>query len=166
MSRPALRFWALFGLYAAACAVLSASSLADRVIHEPLARLLAALSGQALSSLGLTVVDGPIVQFREFAMQITDACDGFVPIYIYLAGVLAFPSTWSARFQGAMLGVPILFIMNLLRIVSLMIVGDWRPDLFELVHIYVWQVLMIGLSMTVWVCWVERCAAEGPRSVS
>ena len=164
MSRLVVRFCALFGLCAAVCVFLSNSSLADRIVHEPLARLLATLSGLALSLLGPTVVEGPLLQFRAFTMEITAACDGVVPAYIFLAAVIAFPSTWSAKLVGTVLGLPVLFVINLLRIVSLMIMGDWRPDLFEQAHIYVWQVLTIGLSMTVWVFWIERCVRPLSRA--
>ena len=166
MSRSVSRFWVLFGLFGTACAVLSASSWADHVVHEPLSRFLAMLSGSILSRLGPTVVDGSLVQFREFGMRITEACDGIVPAYIYMAAVLAFPSSVTAKIWGVTLGVPALFLINLIRIVSLLIVGEWRPDLFEQVHIYVWQVIVIGLSMAVWVWWVERCVRTRPRLAS
>jgi len=89
-------------------------------------------------------------------VQIVEACDGILPAIIYLSAVLAFPSRWIDKGWGILIGFPAIFLINLTRLVTLMFVGANWPDLFEQVHIYVWQALVIALAMVVWVFWAER----------
>ena len=160
--REMLQFGVLFAVLALILTGITASEFAQRNLHRPLSRLLAQVTGTILSPLGPTSVDGSILGFRDFGMEFVDACDGVLPASIYIAAVLAFPSRWRAKCWGLALGVPAIFLINLTRVVSLMILGAWRLDLFERVHIYVWQALVVGFSMAIWIFWAEHFVRPRP----
>jgi len=126
-----------------------------RVLHEPLCTIIARLAGAILSPLGAVAVQGNRLAFDGFWVIVIEACNGVLPTTIYLAAVLAFPTTWSARLWGVALGVPAIFVFNLARVVSLLVLGAYWPAAFERVHIYVWQILVVALSMGVWIFWAE-----------
>lgn len=88
--------------------------------------------------------------------QHRDACNGILPTYIFVAAILAFPSSWREKGIGLMIEIPAIFAINVVRVVTLMCLGASYPDLFEQVHIYVWQTLVVALSMAVWLFWAER----------
>jgi len=150
----------MFATILLVCSWISSGDFAREHVHAPLARFLVRLVSAVLSPLGTVSADGANLYFRGFDIEIVEACDGVLPTFIYLAAVLAFPSGWRSKLWGAALGVPAIFAINLLRLMSLVVVGVWRPDLFERVHIYVWQTLVIALSMALWVFWVERFVPE------
>jgi exosortase H (IPTLxxWG-CTERM-specific) len=156
-----VRFVFLFLFFILLFALLSATASAERLLHSPLSRLTAILVTQILSLLGSASTSGNSILFNSFSASVDEACDGVLPTYIFIAAVLAFPSRWRSKAWGIALGTASIFMINLLRVVSLMIVGSRWPDLFEQVHIYVWQALVIALSMGIWVLWVEAFVRPG-----
>jgi exosortase H (IPTLxxWG-CTERM-specific) len=158
------RFVVLFLLLILLFAVLSTTARAEQLLHAPLARLTAILVAQALSPLGSASASGNSIWFNSFSASVDDACDGILPLAIFIAAVLAFPSRRRSKAWGIVLGTISIFLINLLRVATLMVVGSRWPDLFEQVHIYVWQALVIALSMGVWVLWVEAFVRPGAAS--
>lgn len=95
-----------------------------------------------------------------FAMRVDNDCNGLWAHLILLAGMLAYPATWRRRAAGIVLTQPVLFGLNIIRLVSLFFVGIYLPGAFRAVHVYVWQFLIIGLAVALLLVWVDRCARE------
>ena len=150
------RFCLLFLFLILGFTTLTSTAFAELALHEPLIRLVVTLSVPILSILGDASASGTDLTFNGFEGTIVEACDGVLPAYIYIAAILAFPSRWRYKGWGILFGVGIILLFNLMRVVTLMVFGSFYPDLVEWVHIYVWQVLIITLSMAVWVFWLER----------
>ena len=144
----------------------TATTAADRWLHEPISQVTAVLATAILRVFGTVSRYGNAVFFSGFSATIEDACDGVLPAYIFLSAIVAFPSRIEQKVWGILLGLPAIFAINLLRVVTLMLVGAYWPDLFERVHIYVWQALVVALSMVLWILWAEivvRPAAPARR---
>ena len=156
VGRTIARFCLLFALGNIALGLLTFTPAAGRHLHEPMARCFAYFSKLILSAFGRASVSGASLQYNGFVVQIVEACDGVLPAMIYLSAVLAFPSRWIDKGWGILIGLPAIFLVNLARLVTLMLVGAAWPGVFEQVHIYVWQALVIALAMAVWVFWAER----------
>lgn len=137
-------------------AVLASGPVAEKAVHEPLARCVATIASLLLSPVGRASATGSRLQLDDFRADIADACNGAVPMAIYLAAVLAFPARWRDRARGVVLGLPSIFALNLVRVASLMIAGAHWPNRVERLHIDLWQPLMMILTMALWVFWVER----------
>jgi exosortase H (IPTLxxWG-CTERM-specific) len=161
-SSVSIRFALTFLFLILIFAILTATAAADRVIHQPLSRLVAFFSTSILSVFGTVSRSGTFVVFNGFSAIIIEACDGVLPAYIYLSAVLAFPSRMDQKLWGIFIGIPAIFTINLIRVITLMMVGAYWPDLFERVHIYVWQALVVALSMALWVLWAEVFVRPGP----
>lgn len=43
--------------------------------------------------------------------------------------------------------------VNLLRIISLFYLGQWRFGVFEFAHLYLWQALIMLDVLVVWLLW-------------
>ena len=154
--REAARFCGMLLLLVILFAAATSTAPAQRYLHEPLARFFARADAAILSPFGPASVTGVTVRFGAFEAEVGEACDGVLAACIYLAAVLAFPSPWRARAWGVLIGVGAIFVINLARLVTLTLLGAFFPALLEQVHIYVWQALIIALSMAVWIFWVER----------
>jgi exosortase H (IPTLxxWG-CTERM-specific) len=163
-AHPAARFCILFLILLLLLAGLSATPLAERFVHAPLSRASARLAVPVLSGFGTATAHGNLLVFNSFSAEVEEACDGVLPCCIFAAAVLAFPSTWKQKLWGILLGVTAIFIINIVRVITLMLVGSFWPDVFERVHIYVWQALVIALSLALWVFWVERFVGRGPQT--
>jgi exosortase H (IPTLxxWG-CTERM-specific) len=150
-----LRFAALFLALAAGLTALASTGLARRAVHEPLSRAIAVATSWPLGLIGEASVRGHELSFDGFRAVVVEACNGVLPIAIYSAAVLAFPSRWREKLVGVAIGVPAILLINVLRVASLMILGAHWPSLFERAHIFVWQTLVIALAMAVWIYWIE-----------
>jgi len=89
------------------------------------------------------------------AVDIAIDCNGCWAFVIFVAAVLAFPSTWRAKLWGIGLGVPALWVVNTVRVVSLYYVATYVPSIFEELHLYVWQFLIIAAALALLVLWAE-----------
>jgi exosortase/archaeosortase family protein len=156
-----VRFTVVFLFLVAIFSWLSATATAQRFVHEPVARWIASLAGAGLRPLGGASMSDNRLEFRSFSAVIEEACDGVLPTYLFAAAVLAFPAAPRSKAWGICLGIAAIFLINVLRVITLMIVGSYWPGFFEQVHIYVWQALVIAFSMAVWVFWAEYFVRPG-----
>lgn len=156
-NRPALRFVAWFVLSIAVFSLLFQIPWVDAYLVLPMTELLARISSTLLNVIGFdTAVTGTVIAGGEgFSVNILKGCNGAYVVAIFLSAVLAFPATWKEKALGALIGIPAVQGINLVRIVSLYYIGVRHPDLFERFHYHVWQTIVILLSMGVWLAWAE-----------
>jgi exosortase H (IPTLxxWG-CTERM-specific) len=108
---------------------------------------------------GATAV-GTQVSSGQFTIDIATGCDGVEASSLFVAGVLAFPTQWRARMIGLALGIPAIHGINLLRLVGLYYAGVYFPSLFEELHVYVAQTVVILLSTALLILWLDRFAIQ------
>ena len=162
--RLTVRFCLSFLLLIAIFSSLTSSRLIGVVLHERLTRLIAILSASILALFGNASASGHQLAFNGFLASVEGACDGVQPTYIYAAAVLAFPSRWRDKGWGILVGIPAIFLINFIRVATMMLCGAYWPHLFDWAHLYGWQALVITLTMAVWVFWAELFV--GPRDQS
>jgi len=120
---------------------------------------LTSLSGFVIHSLGLEVISrGQVLgsPATSFSMRIANECNGLWAHLILLATILAYPARWKERCLGLALGQSALFLINIVRIVSLFVLGVFLPFLFRAAHVYIWQFLIIGFAFLLFFVWVEK----------
>ena len=130
---------------------------------EKLAGSLAALESFTATSVylfvglftDLTTNRGNLVTLDGFAVSIIIECVGLLEMLIYSACVLAFPAPIRARAYGVVLGCLAIFVFNVLRIVTLLIVGRHWGDYFDFFHVYFWQATLIAMIVSVLYGWIR-----------
>ena len=90
-----------------------------------------------------------------FSMRIIRECTAVHPVIIYIAAVVAYPSSWLPRLLGAAAGTVALLLVNQVRLVSLCFIGHSYPEAFESAHMLVWQSLIIFITVLFWVIWAS-----------
>ena len=117
------------------------------------------ITGSALGALGFSVArDGQMlfVPGGFFNMRIGNDCNGVCAHLIFLASVLAYPASWKAKLVGLAVGQPLLFLLNVFRLMSLFVIGLYIPAIFRAMHVYVWQFLIVGLALLLFFIWADR----------
>ncbi|MFQ5430697.1 MAG: archaeosortase/exosortase family protein [Phycisphaerae bacterium] len=155
--RPILRFVLFFALLVIPFNLYYYASFADSGAFQAYLRLNARASAAVIGALGTEVSarDRAILSPR-WSMQIARGCDAIQPTALFICAILAAPAPWRSKGAGLLIGAPILLGLNLVRIVTLFYTGVYWPDLFEIVHIDIWQAAFIFLALLFWVLWARR----------
>jgi len=112
-----------------------------------------------LSLLGNPIrVSGTMISSPSYSMEVVTACTGLFVTTIFLSAVIAYPSRLQAKLIGVLAGVPAIFLLNVVRLVSLFYIGRYLPKFADRAHLLVWQSLVILLTLVLWLFWVERFA--------
>ncbi|MFP6639282.1 MAG: exosortase H [Myxococcota bacterium] len=112
------------------------------------------------------VIKGKMIWFGDFAVKIIDECTGIYEMLIFAAAVLAFPTSWRDKGLGILMGCPLIYLFNVIRIAMLIVVGRYWPNAFEFMHIYFWQATMIVMITTVWLLWITKVVKHDETSIS
>ncbi len=156
--RSSLLFVALLGLWLIWYPNIVASQVLDGFLEST-----AQITGFILRILGAPVVVTDImVSSPDFSMRIGHECTAIIPMVILLCAVLAYPSRISHKLVGLAIGLPVLFLLNLVRTVTLYYIGANIPDFFETAHFVVWQSAMILAMVALWLFWVGKVVNVRP----
>ncbi|HVP79212.1 MAG TPA: exosortase H [Thermodesulfobacteriota bacterium] len=159
------RFAAVFalsciGLYGLV-QVLPSSVLSP--INEHVARML----GLLLNALGITAsVAGDIVSEKALAFRIIPECTPIFTAGLFFCFVVFYPATVREKATGFLMGIPALYLGNLVRLAATFMISRYNRGFFEVVHVYLGQVftiLLVIVACIVWVKWLDR--KESPWSV-
>jgi archaeosortase B (VPXXXP-CTERM-specific) len=97
---------------------------------------------------------GSILSLDIFSVEIIGECTGASEILIFTASVVAFQTRWRKKWIGLLIGIPLIYAFNVLRILMLLVVGRYQPSMFHFFHIYFWQATLILMIISVWLLWI------------
>jgi len=147
-------FVALIALYC----LVAWNPVNDHVI-VPITQVIASAAGAILHVMGQGVtVSGTTISSNRFAVNINNGCNGIEAMLILLAAIGSFPATMRARIAGLAFGAVIVQLLNEIRIVSLYLIGAYKPSLFQIFHTAVWQVVVILAAIVFFLQWSARVA--------
>ena len=151
-----LKFLLIFGVLLAVFYVFTAfSPFYGRRLVPSLHQLIAKVSGYVLAVLGQDIaVEHASIRSPRFSVNIIRGCDAVEPIALYVCAVLAFPLPFLKKLLGMIAGALLLSILNLIRIVSLFLIGAYSRRIFDLMHIDVWQAMFIFFAVLLWILWL------------
>ena len=126
-------------------------------VVEPFTRGIAWLTYRVMRAFGTPVsIDGTTVGVPGFTVSIRNNCNAIYEIGLYAAATLAYPASARQRTSGILFAGSVLYVVNLVRVVSLLYLGYLFPEVFEAAHVYVWQVLFLVVVAGLWLGWVSR----------
>jgi exosortase/archaeosortase family protein len=102
----------------------------------------------------------------SFRVSIENDCNGAWAHLILLASVLGYPAPVRAKLTGLLVMQPLLFALNVVRVVSLFLIGRYELSIFRAVHVYVWQFLIIGCAVALFFIWEERVSRGVARAAA
>jgi exosortase/archaeosortase family protein len=94
------------------------------------------------------------ISSNEFTLNVGKGCDALSPLVLLLAGILTFPITFKYKIPALVVAPIAVFILNLVRIISLYFIGLSLPDFFEIAHVEIWQTLFIVACLIGWLYWL------------
>jgi len=115
---------------------------------------------------GKTSAAGNLITGDKIALQVIEECTGAYEMIIFAAAVLAFPTGWRKKGLGILFGLPLLFAINILRMMLLAYVqAHGSPTLFDFMHVYFWQATLILMILGVFVLWIKLAVYRNVQTV-
>lgn len=118
----------------------------------------AGLSGVVLRLLGEPVTVQNSVVSGNFSYVVVVDCAALDVQALFAAAVLAFPSRWTTRLIGLVLGLFAIFVINIARLVALYYAGSKSLDLFKTLHEEVFVLVIVGLVCGLFLAWARWAA--------
>ena len=136
----------------------------DERVVQPFTRGIAVVSSILLNGLGQgTTVSGTTILGRCFSVNINNGCNGLEATLFLLAAVLAFPAAGRQKAIAAAAGVAIIQLVNLIRVISLFLIGCYRRDWFDAMHLAIWQTIVFAVAIFYFAYWTRRAAPDAPQ---
>lgn len=133
-----------------------ASPIFQTTVVPFIAHLYAKMGNFVLNILGYQVsCHQDMITSQEFSIGIQNGCDGIEGLAIYLCAVAIYPALLSQKAKGIFWGSLFLIVLNLIRIVSLYMIGVHLPSIFDIMHESIWQILFIVLTLAALFVWVD-----------
>lgn len=153
---PVLVFIGLFALQMIVFYCIYLPPYTQEKLITPIATFYAIFSGLMLNLFGYdTTVFGDTISSPQFSIAIKKGCDALEPMGLFIAGILAFPALFRKKIIGLLIGLFVIFLLNIVRIISLFITGIHNYALFEAMHIEIWQVIFILVAIGLWFLWLR-----------
>jgi len=122
------------------------------------------LTAKILGLIGVTsTYSGSLINLPSISLDVEFGCNGLEAVMIYTVAILTFPATWKNRLIGFVAGFLVIQVLNLIRIVALAYAGVYHRDLFDLIHIYVAQGVMIAVALGTFVLYLTYISHGQPK---
>ena len=162
--RPVLRTLFIFSLLMGAFYAFEFTGAAQGSARHTYLAGIARASGTILRMLGHdATVDDVTIRSPGFSVEIVRGCDASDSMAVFVAAVLATPLRFGSKIPGIAVGTLAILTINLVRVVSLFLVGIHFPAAFEIMHREVWQATFIVLAIVAWAIWVQWSLRRGVR---
>jgi exosortase H (IPTLxxWG-CTERM-specific) len=113
------------------------------------------ITAKILTLIGIsTTYHGSLLHLPTISLDVEFGCNGLEAVMIYAVAVLTFPASWRNRIIGIIAGFLVIQVLNLIRIVALAYAGVYHKDLFDLIHLYVAQGVMIAVALVTFVLYL------------
>jgi len=109
----------------------------------------------------LCTCQGSVITISGISLDVKFGCNGLEAVMIYTVGIISFPATWEKKLLGIVAGFIVIQIINIIRIVALAYSCIYFKTLFEYIHIYIAQGMMIAVALGIYLLWIGY-AKEGP----
>jgi exosortase H (IPTLxxWG-CTERM-specific) len=157
LNRRQVRFLVLFFVLLLVFYVVIMLEPVDAHVITPFTRGLTAVSTSILNGLGENVHrSGTMIIGGKFAVDIKNGCNGIEAMLFLCAAMLAFEAPLKSRIAGLLMACVGVQLLNLIRIVSLYLLGRHKREWFEAFHLAIWQSVIFGAAVLMFVLWTTR----------
>ena len=117
--------------------------------------------GAVVKILNMINSNDPVVQMGKnicsngIKMTVATGCDGIDGLLIIVSAMIAFPMILSRKITGIVLGVALVYLVNLMRIIMLYYILKYIPDWFEFTHTFIGQFMVIFAGCMFFLLWVN-----------
>ncbi|HEX6177861.1 MAG TPA: exosortase H [Thermoanaerobaculia bacterium] len=101
-------------------------------------------------------VSGTTISSGAFAIDVKNGCNAIETMMLFAAAVIAFPAPLRGKILALAVGVPLIQLLNVVRLVTLFWLGVSHRRFFDLFHVAVWQAVMILIGVAIFAAWSSQ----------
>ncbi len=117
----------------------------------------ATIAAWSVSLSGIAVaMSGNVVYLPSVTWLVNTECTALFVMIVYVALILAYPASVRAKLIAVVLGLPAIFVTNIVRLFVLAWLTELDAAYGVFFHDYVWQVAFVLMVVVLWVTWVDR----------
>lgn len=158
--RPRFLFTVLvYGVLVVGLSVLLLSDMVFGDLLEELRVFVAWTTSSTMALFGMEVQShGEIITGPSASLMIVNECTGVDATILLVSAVLVFPAGWRQKLLGAALACGVMMLLNFVRVLTLIYIGNYHGGWLEVGHLYVWPVFVILTGVGTLLYWAERFA--------
>lgn len=88
-------------------------------------------------------------------IEMVDGCTGISAIGLFLGFIWAYPGQNRSRMYFSLMGIATIYLVNILRIATLMLMQEWVPQFFDFTHDYSTTTIFYLVIFFLWMLWVR-----------
>lgn len=97
-----------------------------------------------------------IIGIGEYpGIEIIDGCNGIAAMGLFLGFILAYPGDWKNKASFCFVGIGIIYVVNILRVITLTITQANWPEFFDFTHDYSTTAIFYIVIFVLWMVWVN-----------
>jgi len=89
------------------------------------------------------------------SIDVIGECTGIFSLIVYCSVIFAYPTGLKEKAIG-MIGIPILYGITLIRLISTALVVAFIPSMLDFFHTYLWQVFLIVFVVLLFLIWRDK----------
>jgi len=101
---------------------------------------------------------GAYIGSGTFTIQIAQGCEGIDGILLVAAALCAFNMGIRRKIVGILVGSLVMYMANLARTIGLYYTLRYRPDMFDVAHVYIGQTFIIFVGILFFMAWITKFA--------
>lgn len=86
-------------------------------------------------------------------LEIVRGCDGAGVLFLVVSAIVVFPSKFNHKLIGLLLGIGLIYLLNLVRISALYFVIAYHPAWFMVIHTYLAPTFMVVVGCSYFAWW-------------
>lgn len=163
--KPGIVFVARFFAALVVFYVVVASAPVNDQVIVPFTKLIVRTSAAILRAVHEPIdVVGTVIRTSSFALDVRNGCNAVEAMLLLASAMIAFPATVRSRLAGLLVASAAVQILNLIRVSSLVWLGEHHRGAFDLVHVAVWQTIVILAALTMFIFWSLKYAEKPFRA--
>jgi exosortase/archaeosortase family protein len=96
----------------------------------------------------------------KYALTVAENCSAMELMFFFVSAVVAFPIAWRRKLAGIAIGIVFVPLVNLVRVASLFAVEVYAPARFELMHLEIWPLVLMAVTLVCWLAWIRWATRE------
>ena len=96
-----------------------------------------------------------VLTIEGFSARIIIECTGIFTMCVYLACLFAYRSGIRKKILAITIGLPIIYVVNIVRLLTQLVIDSRLPQYSEFVHVYLWEGAFIVVVAVLWLVWLD-----------